>query len=216
VLAVFVFIAGAALIHLAVTGPNGDVIGGWSLDAAQLRIGFTRLLYPFFAGLLLSRVVKPAAQINNAFLLCAVLLLVILSLPRIGDENHWMNGLYDSLSIIVVFPFIVYLGANGQVKGRFARVNKFLADISYPIYIIHYPFIYMFMAWVANNKIEWAGPSSTILIGVAVALLIGTTLISYMIVKFYDEPVRRWLTAKLMPAVKEGPAHAPKINEHAE
>ncbi|KAA6337625.1 hypothetical protein EZS27_014302 [termite gut metagenome] len=31
-LAVLVFLAGCALIHLAVTSPNGDVIGGWSLD----------------------------------------------------------------------------------------------------------------------------------------------------------------------------------------
>jgi ABC-type uncharacterized transport system permease subunit len=59
VLAIFVFIAGAALIHLAVTSPQGDVIGGWSIDPQQLRIGFTRLLYPFFAGLLLSRIAKP-------------------------------------------------------------------------------------------------------------------------------------------------------------
>ncbi len=37
-----------------------------SLEPAQLRIGFTRLLYPFFAGLLLSRVVKPG-RIKHAF-----------------------------------------------------------------------------------------------------------------------------------------------------
>jgi peptidoglycan/LPS O-acetylase OafA/YrhL len=54
-LAILVFIAGCALVHLAVTGGQGDLIGGWSLEPAQLRIGFTRLMYPFFAGLLLSR-----------------------------------------------------------------------------------------------------------------------------------------------------------------
>lgn len=31
------------------------VIGGWSLTPTQVYIGFSRLLYPFFAGLLLSR-----------------------------------------------------------------------------------------------------------------------------------------------------------------
>lgn len=31
------------------------VIGGWCLTPDQLQIGLTRLLYPFFSGLLLSR-----------------------------------------------------------------------------------------------------------------------------------------------------------------
>ena len=31
------------------------VIGGWSLTADQLVIGFSRLMYPFFAGVLMSR-----------------------------------------------------------------------------------------------------------------------------------------------------------------
>ena len=31
------------------------VIGGWSVTPEQIYIGFSRLLYPFFAGLLLSR-----------------------------------------------------------------------------------------------------------------------------------------------------------------
>lgn len=34
------------------------VIGGWSLTPDQLQIGLTRLLYPFFCGLLLSRLGK--------------------------------------------------------------------------------------------------------------------------------------------------------------
>ena len=36
--------------------PKYDVIGGWSLNQEQLVIGFSRLLYPFLCGLLISRV----------------------------------------------------------------------------------------------------------------------------------------------------------------
>lgn len=203
VLSILVLIAGAALIHMAVTSPNGDIIGGWSLHPEQLRIGFTRLLYPFFAGLLLSRVIKPG-QIKNGFLWCSVILIVVLSIPRIGTaETHWMNGLYDSLSIVFIFPLIVYLGASGKVEGGFSKVNKFLADISYPIYIIHYPLIYTFMAWVANNKIAPEGPTLFPLIGVAFALLVVTIVLAYAVTKLYDEPVREWLTNKLIPASKK-------------
>jgi len=49
-LGVLVLVSGVALIHLAVTSPDGDVIGGWSIDPVQLRIGFTRLMFPFLQG----------------------------------------------------------------------------------------------------------------------------------------------------------------------
>lgn len=194
VLAVLVFFAGCALIHLAVTSPNGDVIGGWSINPAHLRIGFTRLIYPFFAGLLLSRIVKPT-QIKHAFLLCGFLIVIILSIPRIGGSEHlWMNGLYESLSIIILFPLIVYLGASGQLKGTFSStICKFLGDISYPIYITHYPLIYIFTAWVVNNHIPMykAWP-------VAMIVFFSAITISYLCLKLYDEPVHKWLAKRFI------------------
>lgn len=66
VLAIIVFLAGCALADLAIS--RGDVIGGWSLDSIQLRVGLTRLIYPFFTGLLLSRICKPG-HFKNAFFL---------------------------------------------------------------------------------------------------------------------------------------------------
>jgi len=193
-LSVLVFISGCALIHLAVTSPNGDIIGGWSVEPAQLRIGFTRLLYPFFAGLLLSRICKPG-RIKHAFLWCSVLIVIFLSIPRIGGPDHvWANGLYDSLSIIFVFPFIVYLGASGVVQGRLSsKLCKFLGDISYPLYITHYPFIYLFTAWVANTHISLIQS-----LPVALTVLVSSIIFAYACLKLYDIPVRKWLTKRFM------------------
>lgn len=201
VLGVLVLAAGAALIHLAVTSPGGDLIGGWSLEPTQFRIGLTRLLYPFFAGLLLSRVIRPG-KINNAFLWSGALLIAVLSVPRVGDHDKlWMNGLYDALSVVLLFPLIIYIGASGRIEGRLSKVSKFLADISYPVYIIHYPFIYLFMAWVVEDQPSLTGDSFYKIIGVAMGLLFITILLAYAIVKLYDEPVRRWLAKKFNPAV---------------
>jgi peptidoglycan/LPS O-acetylase OafA/YrhL len=61
-LSVLVVGAALALAHLAITSPAGDVSGGWTLNAEQVRIGLTRMLYPFFAGLLLCRVGKPTSS----------------------------------------------------------------------------------------------------------------------------------------------------------
>ncbi|MBS2100975.1 acyltransferase family protein [Carboxylicivirga linearis] len=201
ILALLVFIAGAALIHLAVTSPHGDVIGGWSIDATQLRIGFTRLLYPFLAGLLLSRIVKPG-QYKNAFFWSSLILVVVFSIPRVGNpEQVWQNGLYDSLSIIFVFPLVVYIGASGETKGKMAsKISRFLGDISYPLYIIHYPFIYMYMAWIAKNQefIDTAPLGKTTMILISITVLLVTVTLAYALFKLYDVPVRKWLTNKLM------------------
>lgn len=194
VLGFVVFLFACLLIHYTVTGTQGDVIGGWSFDKIQLRIGFTRLLYPFFAGVLLSRMGK-IIHLKGAFWICSLLIITILAIPRIGGSEHlWMNGLYESFCIIILFPLIVSIGAGGTVSGKYSsKINKFLGDISYPIYITHYPLIYLYTAWVVDNKI----PIETGL-PIGILLVLTSIVLAYVCLKFYDEPVRKWLTKKYL------------------
>jgi len=194
VLTIFVLIFAAMLINLTVFGPKGDVIGGWSLNLEQMNIGFTRLLYPFFAGVLLSRLGK-LIHIKGAFWVCSILILVIFSIPRIGDENSlWMNGFYESFSIIVLFPLIVAIGAGGEIKNPLSlKICKALGDISYPIYIIHYPLIYWYMAWVIDNKVTLKEGYP-----LGIGVLVASIVIALLCLKFYDEPVRNRLTNKFL------------------
>ncbi len=193
-LAVLVFISGCALIHWTVAGPNGDVIGGWSLEPTQIRIGITRVMFPFFGGLLLSRITK-TTQIKNAFLWCSILLMITLAVPRIGGTEHlWMNGIYVSLCIIVLFPLIVYMGASGEIKNeKTSKIAKFLGDISYPIYITHYPLIYTYTAYVVDNKIPISKSYP-----MAIVVFVSSILIAYACLKWYDEPVRKWLSKRFI------------------
>ncbi|MWB92789.1 acyltransferase family protein [Flavobacterium sp. GA093] len=192
VLAVFVFIFAAMLINYTVLGPKGDVIGGWSLNLEQMNVGFTRLLFPFFAGILLNRMGK-LIHVKGAFWICSLLITAVLMIPRIGDENSlWMNGLYESFCIILMFPLIVSIGAGGQITNPFsAKICKWLGEISYPIYIIHYPLIYWYTAWVVNNKVSLEDG-----IGMGALLLVASIVIAYLCLKLYDEPVRNWLQKK--------------------
>lgn len=187
-------LAACALKHLAVTSANGDVIGGWSVEPEKLRIGFTRVMYPFFAGLLLYRAGK-LTHVKHAFFWCRLLIIIVLSIPRIGGSEHlWMNGLYDSLSIIFIFPLIVFIGASGEVKGKYAsRICKFLGDISYPIYITHYPLIYIYTGWVIGHKVTIRGA-----LPVAVLTFISSISLAYACLKLYDELIRRWLKKKVL------------------
>jgi peptidoglycan/LPS O-acetylase OafA/YrhL len=191
-LGILVAISAIALAHLAIT--NGDVSGGWTLNVPQVRIGITRTMFPFFAGLLLSRVAKPA-QIKNAFLWCSLILFVILYMPRIGGaDNVWMNGLYESVCIIVVFPFVVYLGASGVIQTQLGnKICKFLGDISYPLYMVHYPLVYFYVAWISNNK----GITFAKVWPYGLLILLSAIVLAYTALKWYDEPVRKWLLKKL-------------------
>lgn len=198
-LSLCVVLAGAALVHYAVSGPTGDLIGGWSLDPQQLRIGFTRLLFPYMAGMLLRRVV-PLGGNKRTFGLSVLMLVTVLSGPRIGGYEHlWMNGLYDAFAVILLFPLIIYLGAVSDVRGTFTqKISTFLGDISYPIYIIHYPLIYVLYAWVSNYSLPIA--EGVMLGGVILLASIG---LSYAALKFYDEPVRTYLASRFMRSVEK-------------
>ncbi|MEO6174314.1 MAG: acyltransferase [Flavobacterium circumlabens] len=199
VLAVFVLLFAGMVINYTVFGPKGDVIGGWSLNLEQLNVGFTRLLYPFFAGILLSRLGK-LIHIKGAFWVCSVMITVILALPRFGNESSlWMNGIYESVCIIVLFPLIVAIGAGGEIKNAFSlKICKLLGDISYPVYITHYPLIYWYTAWVVDNKVTLA---DGYLLGIGV--LIASVIIAYLCLKLYDEPVRNWLQKRFQKRLKE-------------
>jgi peptidoglycan/LPS O-acetylase OafA/YrhL len=193
VLTVLVVLSAALLIHLTVMGPRGDVIGGWTISAKELHVGFARLLFPFFAGMLLMRVGK-RIHIRHAFALCSLLLLVLFAIPRIGGREHlWMNGIYESFCIIVMFPIIVAMGAGGTVTGATEKVCKFFGDVSYPLYITHYPLIYVYTAWVQRDNIPW--PKGAVF---GVLLFVTAVAMAYACLKLYDEPLRKWLTNRFL------------------
>lgn len=195
VLSVFVTLAAMMLIQYLVTSKNGDLIGGWSLNAEQLYIGFTRVLFPFFGGVLLCRIGK-LIRIKHAFWWASLLIIIMLSIPRIGDEHHvWMNGIYESACLIIAFPLIVSIGAGGQLhSARSEKICNFLGEISYPLYITHYPLIYLFTAWVVNNRVPLG--IKGLLMGLLV--VITSLVIAYLSLRFYDKPVREWLRKKVL------------------
>lgn len=193
-LSLIVFIAACFLIHWAITSPAGDVAGGWSLEPDQLRIGFTRLIYPFFAGLLLFRIGKLVKVKRSAFWICSLIIVCIMAMPRIGGEELWLNGLYESLCIILLFPLIVSIGAGSSITGKYSPcLCKFLGDISYPLYITHYPMVYIYTGWVIQTQPSW----QMALLWGAIDFA-GSFALAYICLKYYDEPVRRWLKKRFL------------------
>lgn len=199
VLGLFVLLAAVSLYSAGISSESGDLIGGWSLEPEQLRLGFTRLLFPYMAGMLLRRAVKLRSG-KRTFYLTGLLLILVLSMPRIGGyDDVWKNGLYEAFVVSIVFPAIVYLGAIGEVKGQFhQKVCTFLGDISYPLYITHFPFILIYYAWVSNNDVSLAEG-----ITVGILTMLGTLVIAYASLKFYDLPIRKRLAERFLYSNKD-------------
>ncbi|MEF2792460.1 MAG: acyltransferase [Alistipes dispar] len=193
-LAVLVAAAGCGLAVFSVWGPLGDICVGFSLTGENIVGGSLRLLFAFPAGLLLSRVFRPV-RVRRAFWIGTLAVVALASVPRIGGSEHlWMNGVYDALCAVVLFPLIVWIGASGKTTDRVtSRICKFLGDISYPLYMVHYPFIYLYYAWVKNENLTF-GQS----LPGAAALVAGSVALAWLCLRFYDEPVRSFLSKRLL------------------
>lgn len=197
-LAVLVGILGVFLTWFALFDVSGyGMIGvGWTFDSVNFLGGSLRMLFPFTMGMLLSRHFRPM-QIRGAFWICSVVLLLLFCVPYIESNGPIsLNGLFEAVCILFIFPILVWIGASGKTTDkRSTQICKFLGDISFPLYAVHYPLMYLFYAWLIDNKLYTFGEVWP----TALMVYIGSILLAYLCLKCYDEPVRRWLTKKFMP-----------------
>lgn len=196
-LALFVAVTGVLFTIFAIFNISGyENIGvGWTLDNVNFFGGTLRMLFPFSLGMLLSRNFKPV-KIRGIFWLSSVALFLLFSVPFIPSVNNLcINGIYEIFCISVAFPLIVWLGASGCTSDKYStKVCGFLGNISYPLYITHYPIMYLFYAWLIDNKLYTFGNTWHVAIGV----ILFNILMAYACLKLYDEPIRKKLAAMFM------------------
>ena len=77
------------------------VIGGFGLTPQQIYIGMSRLLFPFFGGLLLYRLGLRIRLKKYGFLWYSLAIAAILVWPHIGGDNpNVFTGAYCAVAII--------------------------------------------------------------------------------------------------------------------
>ena len=197
-LTVLVGLLGITLAWFTTFNVSGyDMIGvGWTLDTVNFFGGALRMLFPFSMGMLLARHFKPM-NVRGAFWICSVILLLLFCVPYIVTENSpiSLNGLFEAICILFIFPILLWVGASGKTTDNFSsRVCKFLGDISYPLYAVHYPIMYLFYAWLIENKLYTLGETWPM----AALVYFGSIVLAYLCLKLYDEPVRKWLGRKFV------------------
>jgi peptidoglycan/LPS O-acetylase OafA/YrhL len=91
-------------------------------------------------------------------------------------------------SVFLLYPVIIIGGAN-QEPGRLRKSADLLGELSYPLYVLHIPFLAMLSAGALALHL----PKEPVTpLGIAFRL-VAVLAMSFVALKAYDEPVRRWL-----------------------
>jgi peptidoglycan/LPS O-acetylase OafA/YrhL len=165
------------------------LLGGWS--GSNFWDGGARIAYSFLAGMLIFRfnwIIKS----NLGFTGVSILLTLAFLMPY----SSW-NWLTELLVVLLYFPLIVSLGAGAKLTSGVRKFCEFSGNISYPLYMTHYAVIWMFLNYYTAHKPGTAQLSLIIITGTII--LIG---FAYLVMRFYDIPVRKYFTQKRSRTIK--------------
>ena len=182
-----------SLAAYALMMEDGGVAYGWSSEPMNLFGGALRMLYAYPMGLLMARMFRkrnPEPLHGHVFLFCSASLVVLLGLPIVGGKET--ETIYQLACLFSFFPGLIWIGARGSVDGWRQRAVSFLGRLSYPLYAVHFPLIYLYISWVGRDGTPYKGydqPWTAAIITIAASLLIAT-----LCMLFYDEPLRKWLS----------------------
>lgn len=181
-----------ALVELSDSGSLGI---GWTLDILNGFGGLFRMICPFTIGLFLSRIFRPF-KVKAIFWISTFLLLLLFHIPYISSEGSIsLNIVFELFSIFFIFPIIVWLSASGEVTDKVSkRICSFLGDLSYPLYIVHYPLMYLFYRFMIQTH-QYTFSSTWFL---ALLVFLSSILLAYACLKLYDQPFRKWLSRKYL------------------
>ncbi len=173
-------IAAGGIFYVTITA--GNISGGWA--GSNFWHGGARVAFSFLAGMCIFRY-QFIIKNRLGFPLMALLLSLAFFVPF---RDSW-NWLVEPVIIIFYFPLLVSLGAGTILNPAHRSICKFSGQISYPLYITHY-----FVLWAFGNYYAQAQPSHQTLAWVIPSLIIGQIIIAYLAMKFYDLPIRKWLS----------------------
>jgi peptidoglycan/LPS O-acetylase OafA/YrhL len=173
---------GSAMLLIVAEVMNGSLGVGstWSTFIG----GFPRVCFSFFAGVLLQRLHQrypPQTRVPSWLILAVLATSLSITVPGLSGR------LYECACVFLIFPALIYWGA--EAIERYPWVGSALGDVSYAVYVIHYPLLEI-LAHVRDRIHRYPLPLVEALFFAAVVS------IAYALHRYYDEPVRaaisRW------------------------
>jgi len=163
-------------------------------DVTTLWVGFARVLFSFFVGIVLNRfltLARVARFPSIPFPVLASALLLVVCVP-------WKAGmLYDAFAVVVVFPAIILLGAKDCASPLWRRIALRAGGLSYPLYVLHDVTVIPLLEAIRSQ------PLAVILLAMAGAFVLAVG-VSYVAWISYDKPLRFWLSQQRRLHVEVG------------
>jgi len=163
----------------------GNIYGGWS--TRSFWDGGVRVAFSFSAGLL---VYRTGWRPRNPFGFISLSVLLVAAFMMPYTDGAWIR---EDAVIIVGFPLLVALGAGSIVTPRIGEICQILGDISYPLYMTHYTVIWIWDGYAGRHHLA---SSASLWLTIALGTCIMVAF-AWVALKLYDEPVRRFLHARL-------------------
>jgi peptidoglycan/LPS O-acetylase OafA/YrhL len=185
-----VIFAVSGLILVWVANSKGSLDGGW--DYPEIWMAPLRLTVSFVLGLWLYRIHDRIRIPKIGLLLLSIVLVICFQMPRFHKAGalDW-NGLYDVACVLFLFPLIILCGAHSNAGAGMIRLCKFSGRLSYPLYITHIAFVYVLAGYAWTHR-----PGTAVIIAWIFVVLPLVIAVAWFFLKFFDEPVRAWLTRR--------------------
>ncbi len=169
-----------------------DSAQGWG--ATNFIGGFPRVFFGFTLGMLLFVISSADKQslfhrfahkyINSSYLLY-IILIAIFAFPL------QIKGLYPMLVLSTIAPYFVFVGSTIRCNNRVElNLARFLGWISYPLYCLHFP--------IGRAVFLVGGDFHTPRLVLVIISIVTTLVMSIILTKLLEEPVRLYLSTKLL------------------
>lgn len=163
---------------------------GWGWGLSQMIVGAIRSVAGFSTGMFLlnvSNYFRP--RVWNSNITAFFFMIFVFGLSSMQDGR-----LLYAIAIVAV-PFLVFYGSILSTSGMISSACEYLGELSYPLYCIHFPII------AALKVLGLDTDNESPLIFLMFSLFL-SLLASHLLLRFFDRPVRLWLTRRY---VKHGP-----------
>jgi peptidoglycan/LPS O-acetylase OafA/YrhL len=170
---------------------SGNLVVGWG--QGNFWGGGVRVFYSFLAGMLVYRS-RWMVRSPMGFVAMSLLLLAAFLVPY-SEKFNWI---IEPIMVMFYFPAVVALGAGANLGNRSKAICELSGRISYPLYMVHYPFMWIFLSYVQTQKPAMG--EMMIITCIGVLLLIA---LAYLVMNYIDVPVRNFLRKRLRNSAKK-------------
>jgi peptidoglycan/LPS O-acetylase OafA/YrhL len=195
-------VAGISLLCLVLWVYKGNAVDSGALSSrTEFLLGGVRFALSFSMGALALRTYrKYHRRFLHGWLLPVIItavLVVLLCAPLFSMRSE----AFHLLTIAVIFPVTVFLGACLKAPQRAIAACNFLGEASYPLYLLH-PLVLRMTYRPAGQR--FLDANATHMRYITLACIPPLILVSYAITRWVDEPLRlrlsRWYSVRYRKA----------------